>query len=71
MSRAESWSWGRTSRQGGSERRSTIPCVRIATGHWAQGIERKLLKAVQAALVSDFRIPENDRDVILDLYDET
>jgi len=48
-----------------------MPCVRIATGLWAQGIEMKLLEAVQAALVSAFRIPESDRDVVLDLYDDT
>lgn len=48
-----------------------MPCVRIATGMWASGIEVKLIEAVQAALVSAFKIPEWDRDVVLDLYDET
>lgn len=46
-----------------------MPCVRIATGKWAVGTEMKLIEAVQAALVSAFRIPEWDRDVVLDLYD--
>ncbi|MEZ5817038.1 MAG: tautomerase family protein [Hyphomicrobiaceae bacterium] len=47
-----------------------MPCVRIATGTWAVGIESKLIEAVQAALVSAFKIPEWDRDVVLDIYDE-
>ncbi|MGE0700279.1 MAG: hypothetical protein AB7O57_14375 [Hyphomicrobiaceae bacterium] len=46
-----------------------MPCVRIATGKWAVGID-KLIEAVQSALVSAFKIPERDRDVVLDLYDE-
>jgi phenylpyruvate tautomerase PptA (4-oxalocrotonate tautomerase family) len=48
-----------------------MPCVRIATGKWAIGLEMKLIDAVQSALVSVFKIPEKDRDVVLDLYDET
>jgi phenylpyruvate tautomerase PptA (4-oxalocrotonate tautomerase family) len=47
-----------------------MPCVRIATGHWVVGSELKLIEAVQSALVSAFQIPESDRDVVLDLYDE-
>jgi phenylpyruvate tautomerase PptA (4-oxalocrotonate tautomerase family) len=47
-----------------------MPCVRIATGLWAQGQEAALIAAVQSALVSAFRIPEGDRDVVLDLYGE-
>lgn len=47
-----------------------MPCVRIATGAWAAGSEMKLIEAVQTALVAAFRIPEGDRDVVLDLYDE-
>lgn len=46
-----------------------MPCVRIATGTWAVGVEMKLIEAVQSALVSAFKIPEWDRDVVLDLYD--
>ena len=46
-----------------------MPCARIATGTWAVGIEMKLIDAVQSALISAFRIPEWDRDVVLDLYD--
>jgi phenylpyruvate tautomerase PptA (4-oxalocrotonate tautomerase family) len=47
-----------------------MPCVRIATGVWAAGLEMKLIEAVQSALVAAFRIPEGDRDVVLDLYSE-
>ncbi len=46
-----------------------MPCVRIATGTWAVGIEMQLIEAVQSALVSAFKIPEWDRDVVPDLYD--
>lgn len=46
-----------------------MPCVRISTGTWAAGSEMKLIEAVQSALVAAFRIPEHDRDVVLDLYD--
>lgn len=47
-----------------------MPCVRIATGTWAVGNEMRLIEAVQSALVSAFKIPELDRDVVLDLYDQ-
>ena len=45
-----------------------MPCVRIATGEWVVGRELELIEAVQAALVTAFRIPESDRDVVLDVY---
>ena len=32
-----------------------MPCVRIATGTWAIGVEMKLIEAVQSALVSAFK----------------
>ncbi|MGE0726102.1 MAG: tautomerase family protein [Alphaproteobacteria bacterium] len=47
-----------------------MPCVRISTGLWAVGREAALIAAVQSALVGAFRIPEGDRDVVLDLYGE-
>ena len=47
-----------------------MPCVRIATGAWAAGSEMKLIEAVQSALAAAFKIPEGDRDVVLDLYGE-
>ena len=46
-----------------------MPCVRIATGTWAENCSMQLIEAVQSALVSAFKIPEWDRDVVLDLYD--
>ena len=48
-----------------------MPCVRIATGSWAAGSGIELIEAVQSALVAAFRIPEADRDVVLDLYDQS
>jgi phenylpyruvate tautomerase PptA (4-oxalocrotonate tautomerase family) len=48
-----------------------MPSTRIATGSWARGSEGKVLAAVQAALVSALKIPEKDRDVVIDTYDET
>jgi hypothetical protein len=47
-----------------------MPCGRIATGKWAVGYEMKLIKAVQSALVLAFKIPDRDRDVVLDIDDE-
>ena len=47
-----------------------MPCVRIATGAWAAGSEMKLIEAVQSALAAAFKIPEGDRDVVLDPYGE-
>lgn len=47
-----------------------MPCVRIATGKWAEGAEMRLIEAVQSALVAAFKIPEWDRDVVLDIYPE-
>lgn len=48
-----------------------MPSTRIVTGSWARGSERKVIEAVQAALVSALKIPEKDRDVVIDTYDET
>ena len=48
-----------------------MPCVRITTGKWAEGLEIELMEAVQSALVSAFKIPESDRDVVLDLYEKS
>ena len=48
-----------------------MPSTRIVTGAWARGSERKVIEAVQAALVSALKIPEKDRDVVIDTYDET
>ena len=48
-----------------------MPSTRIATGTWARGREGKVIEAVQAALVDALRLPVKDRDVVLDIYDET
>jgi phenylpyruvate tautomerase PptA (4-oxalocrotonate tautomerase family) len=46
-----------------------MPAVQIITGEWARGRESDLIDAVQSAMVSTIKIPEWDRDVIVDLYD--
>jgi phenylpyruvate tautomerase PptA (4-oxalocrotonate tautomerase family) len=48
-----------------------MPSTRIVTGSWARGSERKVIEAVQSALVSALKLPEKDRDVVIDTYDET
>jgi Tautomerase enzyme len=48
-----------------------MPTTRIATGDWARGSERQIIEAVQSALVAALRIPDWDRDVVIDLYDES
>jgi phenylpyruvate tautomerase PptA (4-oxalocrotonate tautomerase family) len=47
-----------------------MPSTRITTGIWARGSETKLIEAVQGALLAALKIPDYDRDVVLDLYDE-
>jgi hypothetical protein len=47
-----------------------MPSTRIVTGSWARGMEGRVIEAVQAALVSALKIPEKDRDVVIDTYDE-
>ena len=48
-----------------------MPSTRIVTGSWARGGEGKVIEAVQRALVGALKIPEKDRDVVIDTYDET
>jgi phenylpyruvate tautomerase PptA (4-oxalocrotonate tautomerase family) len=48
-----------------------MPSTRIVTGSWARGSERKVIEAVQSALLNALRLPDYDRDVVLDIYDET
>lgn len=45
------------------------PSKRITTGGWARGTEQKIIEAVQSALLSALKIPEYDRDVVLDISD--
>jgi phenylpyruvate tautomerase PptA (4-oxalocrotonate tautomerase family) len=46
-----------------------MPSTRIASGDWARGREMELIAAVQSAMLSAIKIPEWDRDVVVDLYD--
>jgi phenylpyruvate tautomerase PptA (4-oxalocrotonate tautomerase family) len=48
-----------------------MPSTRIVTGAWARGSEGKVLEAVQSALLGALKLPEHDRDIVLDIYDET
>lgn len=45
-----------------------MPSSRIATGEWARGREMELITALQAALESSIKIPDWDRDVVVDIY---
>ena len=45
-----------------------MPSTRIATGDWARGRERELLDAVHSALVEGIKIPDWDRDIVVDIY---
>jgi phenylpyruvate tautomerase PptA (4-oxalocrotonate tautomerase family) len=48
----------------------TMPSTRIATGEWAEGQEPEIIAAVQAALLASLKVPDWDRDIVLDLYDD-
>lgn len=48
-----------------------MPSTRISTGVWARTRGPEVLEAVQAALVEALKIPETDRDVVLDVFDES
>lgn len=45
-----------------------MPSTRIVTGHWAVGKELALIEAVQSALQEAIKIPDWDRDVVVDVY---
>ena len=47
-----------------------MPSSRIATGEWARGREMELIEALQAALESSIKIPDWDRDIVVDIYRE-
>ena len=47
-----------------------MPSSRIATGEWAQGREMELIEALQTALESSIKIPDWDRDIVVDIYRE-
>ncbi|MDI4234095.1 tautomerase family protein [Bradyrhizobium sp. Arg237L] len=46
-----------------------MPSTRITTGTWALNSEEGVIGAVQSALLSVLKIPDYDRDVVLDIYD--
>lgn len=46
-----------------------MPGTRIITGSWAVGKELTLIEAVQSALQESIKIPDWDRDVVVDVYD--
>lgn len=48
-----------------------MPSTRVSTGTWAQSRGPEILEAVQAALVEALRIPPTDRDVVLEIMDES
>ena len=57
----------RNARDGGRQ----VPSSRISTGAWARGLEHEILGAVQSALEGSIKIPYWDRDIVIDIYDET
>jgi Tautomerase enzyme len=46
-----------------------MPSTRLTTGTWVRGSEMKVIKAVQAALLSSLKLPDDDRDIVLDVYE--
>jgi phenylpyruvate tautomerase PptA (4-oxalocrotonate tautomerase family) len=48
----------------------TMPSTRITTGEWAKGRESEIIEAVQASLNTSLKVPDWDRDIVLDLYDQ-
>ncbi|MDH2344050.1 MULTISPECIES: tautomerase family protein [unclassified Bradyrhizobium] len=46
-----------------------MPSTRITTGLWARNREQEVIESVQSALLSALRIPDYDRDIVLDIYD--
>jgi hypothetical protein len=45
-----------------------MPSSRIVTGEWARGRETELISALQDALQSSIKIPDWDRDIVVDIY---
>jgi len=44
-----------------------MPSTRIITGDWAHGREMELIEAIQSALLSAIKIPDWDRDIVVEL----
>lgn len=47
-----------------------MPSTRITTGEWATGREPEIIEAVQATLLASLKVPNWDRDIVLDLFDD-
>ncbi len=45
-----------------------MPSTRITTGEWARGREPEIIEAVQSALLDALKIPDYDRDVVVDIH---
>ena len=45
-----------------------MPSSRIATGVWARGREMEMIEALQTALENSIKIPDWDRDIVVDIY---
>lgn len=48
-----------------------MPSTRITTGIWVRGSEAQAIDAVQRALLASLKIPDYDRDVVLDVYESS
>jgi phenylpyruvate tautomerase PptA (4-oxalocrotonate tautomerase family) len=46
-----------------------MPSTRITTGAWARGREAAVIEAVQAGLLRGLKVPDWDRDVVIDVCD--
>ena len=46
-----------------------MPSTRIITGDWAHGRKMELIQAIQSALLSAIKIPDWDRDIVVELYE--
>ena len=47
----------------------SLAAGRITTGLWARNREQEVIESVQSALLSALRIPDYDRDIVLDICD--
>ncbi|RUZ75998.1 tautomerase family protein [Mesorhizobium sp. M7A.F.Ca.US.006.01.1.1] len=47
-----------------------MPSTRIMTGDWARERAKQIIETVQNALMSGLGIPDWDRDIVLNFYDE-
>jgi phenylpyruvate tautomerase PptA (4-oxalocrotonate tautomerase family) len=59
------WIEGAVAGAGGTQ----MPSTRITTGAWARGRETAVIEAVQAGLLAGLKVPDWDRDVVIDVCD--